>query len=83
MVALNTETGFTINGEDAYGTNSPFWGVLYPPLIHQGLYERNRTDNFAWTPLIAKSLPIWSNGNKTATVEIRTDVTFADGHPPY
>ncbi|MFX1507161.1 MAG: ABC transporter substrate-binding protein [Promethearchaeota archaeon] len=51
-----------------------------PSMIWQGLYERNQTDNFNWVPLIAQEMPMWSDNNKLATIKIRDDVFFADGH---
>ncbi|MFX1283978.1 MAG: ABC transporter substrate-binding protein [Promethearchaeota archaeon] len=59
------------------------WGYFFtviPSMIWQGLYERNQTDNFNWVPLIAKQMPIWSEDNKLATIILRDDVFFADGH---
>ena len=76
-----TQDHLGLHSEDPYF----FWDIIYdsryPSLIWQGLYERNRTNNFNWTPLLAKSMPKWSNNNKTATIELRDDVFFADGHP--
>ena len=53
----------------------------YQSFIWQGLYERNHTNNFQWTPLLANSTPIWSNNNMTATIKLRDDILFADGQP--
>jgi ABC-type transport system substrate-binding protein len=59
------------------------WGGarLVPNLMFQGLYERNSSDFGQWIPLIANEMPKWSNDNRKATVDIREDVTFADGMP--
>jgi ABC-type transport system substrate-binding protein len=48
--------------------------------IYVGLYERDITDpSFAFKPILAKSLPIWSENNTVATIEVNTDATFSTG----
>ena len=84
IIARPVETSsyhFALHSEEPYFYSDIFYNSRYPSLIWQGLYERNRTDDFNWTPLLAKSMPEWTNGNKTATIELRDDVFFADGHP--
>ena len=78
---VRTPDHLALYTEEPYYWMDIFCGSRYPSLIWQGLYERNRTNNFNWTPLLAKSMPKWSDDNKTATVELRDDVFFADGHP--
>jgi ABC-type transport system substrate-binding protein len=51
-----------------------------PTLTFQGLYERNISDNSKWIPLLAEEMPTWSADNKSATIRLRGDVFFADGH---
>ncbi|MFX0113575.1 MAG: ABC transporter substrate-binding protein [Candidatus Hodarchaeota archaeon] len=59
------------------------WGeranTLHRNMVWQGLFERDPFNDFKWKPLIAKSMPVWGNNNRTATVELRQDVSFADG----
>ena len=76
-----TPDHLALHSEEPYFYNDIFYNSRYPSLIWQGLYERNRTNNFNWTPLLANSMPMWSNDDKTAIIELRNDVFFADGHP--
>jgi ABC-type transport system substrate-binding protein len=66
---------------------SIFWeGVYYnsaktplQDLMFQGLYDRNIDNPSNWEPLLAKSMPVWSNENKIATIQLKENVSFADG----
>jgi ABC-type transport system substrate-binding protein len=56
------------------------WTGSYPSnLIWQGLYERDRYNNFEWTPLLAETMPEWNENYTVATVKLKENVTFADG----
>jgi ABC-type transport system substrate-binding protein len=50
-------------------------------MVWQSLYEQNPNDITIWNPLLAKSLPTWNDDYTVATIDLRTDVVFADGHP--
>lgn len=54
-------------------------GTLYSSFVWQGLYERDRINNFNWKPLIAESMPEWNSEKTVATIKLKNNVTFADG----
>lgn len=55
--------------------------AMYLNPVLASLFERDPTaDGFAYKPLIAKAMPTWDANKTTATVDIRDDVTFSNGH---
>ncbi|MHA2252126.1 MAG: ABC transporter substrate-binding protein [Candidatus Kariarchaeaceae archaeon] len=52
--------------------------IPFTNLVWESLYERDT--NFDWQPHIAESMPEWDDENTTATIKIRNDVFFSDGH---
>lgn len=53
---------------------NPVWSLMY---------EHNPSDsNFAYMPVMAKSLPVYTNSQKTIVqIQLRPGVTFSDGNP--
>ncbi|MCE7736295.1 MAG: hypothetical protein GPJ54_15550 [Candidatus Heimdallarchaeota archaeon] len=52
---------------------------IYQSMVWQGLLDRDIHDDLNWRPLIAASMPRWNEERTVATIDLRTDVTFADG----
>ena len=59
-------------------TQASYIAAQYMNAIWQGLYTLDLATK-DYKPLLAASLPTWNSDNTVATVELRDDVTFADG----
>jgi ABC-type transport system substrate-binding protein len=67
------------------GEFNPFVRVAYASSLYinpifPGLYERDPADsNYAFRPVIAKSMPVWNPTNTSALIEINTNAQFSNG----
>lgn len=58
----------------------PYAYEFLPTFVFQGLFHRDPTNLDLWVPVIAQSLPEFNEDYSVATVHLRDDVTFYDGH---
>ena len=66
---LNFELSFT-----------KMWNRVITNMIYESLYQLNISDS-TWVPVLAEDFPEWNFDHKIATIKLRNDAYFADGHP--